>query len=534
MRKLIIAFVVLLSVLSFLPAAIAASSPGDAGHTGFLSLSVSPSSLTVTAGQTATATLTAENAQGSVTYSASETWVTFSGNTATFAPTTAGTYSVTITATDETDHVEETVTVTVIEPLSLSVSPSSLTITAGQTATATLTAEHAQGSITYHASESWVTFSGNTATFAPTTAGTYSVTISATDSAMPSSDVAATATVSVTVNAAPTFSLNASSTALTLTLPATENVTLTPANESGTVTYTADQSWVTFSGNTATFAPTTAGTYSVTITATDSAGNTDSVSIAVTVNPAPLALAVNPSSLTITVGSSATAALTVSNALGSVSYSANASWVTFSENTATFSPEGTYTVSITATDAGRTENNTATASVTVTVNPAAFSLTANPSSLTITAGSTSTLSLTPGNAVGTVSYTASEEWVTFSENTATFSPAEPGTYTVSITATDSGRTENNTAAVSVTVTVNPAAFSLTVNPSSLTITAGNSATAALNPSNILGTVSYTASEEWVTFSENTAIFSPDEPGTYTVSITATDSGRTEITLLLLQ
>ena len=133
------------------------------------------------------------------------------------------------------------------------------------------------------------------------------------------------------------------------------------------------------------------------------------------------------------------------------------------------------------------------------------------------------LILTPANALGTVRYTASESWVTFSGNIATFSPAEPGTYTVSISASDSGRTENNTAAVSVTVTVNPAVLSLNVNPAATTIALGNSAAIILIPANIRGTVSYSASETWVTFSENTAVLSPTSTGSYTVTITAADS-----------
>ncbi|MBQ7220147.1 MAG: hypothetical protein IJS28_04120 [Synergistaceae bacterium] len=628
MKKLTAAFILTASIL-ILNLGIAYAAPSDAGHVTYLSLSASPETLEITAGSTGTVTLTPENAQGTVTYTANQSWVTFSGNTATFAPTTAGSYTVIITATDagrtEGNTATVSISVTVTEPFSLTVSRQEITIGEGSTATATLTPLNAQGTVTYTANQSWVTFSGNTATFAPTTSGSYDVTITATDSANNTASAAITVdvrgplsftvsigsenitvgstataslitenvigtmsytanyswvtfsgntatlaptaagtyTITITgtdsgrnanaslpvsfsvtaVNPAPTpdpdpdpepepLSLTASSTALTITLPATGTVTLTPGNAQGTVSYTASESWVTFSGNTATFAPTAAGTYTVTITATDSGrstGNTATASVSVTVNPAALALSVSPATLTLTAGNTGTAALTPSNAQGTITYTASESWVTFSGNTATFAPTtaGTYTVTITASDSGRTTGSTATASVTVTVAPPQLTLSVNPEALTVTAGSTATASLTPGSPQGTITYTASESWVTFSGNTATFAPTTAGTYTVTITASDSGRTTGNTAAAAISVTVNPAAVTLTVSPSSITLTEGGTATASLTPGNIQGTVSYSASESWVTFDGNTATFAPTAAGTYSVTITAADSGRSE-------
>ncbi|MBR0035376.1 MAG: hypothetical protein IJP54_06840 [Synergistaceae bacterium] len=164
-----------------------------------------------------------------------------------------------------------------------------------------------------------------------------------------------------------------------------------------------------------------------------------------------------------------------------------------------------------------------------------FSVSVSLNSLTIPAGSTATLSLTPANALGTVSYSANLSWVTFSGNTAMFAPTSAGTYTVVITATDSGRTSGNTATASISVTVTqpdtPSPdFYLTADIS-LSMYVSTSEDIALTPNNPLGTVIYSATVSpsdglSVSFRGNTAILTAQKGGNYTVLITATDTGRT--------
>ena len=84
----------------------------------------------------------------------------------------------------------------------------------------------------------------------------------------------------------PALTLTASTLTVSMDVSADSTVTLTPANAVGAVTYSANQTWVTFSGNTATFRPTAAGTYSVVITATDASGRTATVTITVTATEA--------------------------------------------------------------------------------------------------------------------------------------------------------------------------------------------------------------------------------------------------------
>ena len=79
------------------------------------------------------------------------------------------------------------------------------------------------------------------------------------------------------------FTLTASNSIVSITLPATATITLTTANASGDVTYASSAAWATISGDTVTLAPTSAGTFSVTFTATDSTGSTATTAITVRV-----------------------------------------------------------------------------------------------------------------------------------------------------------------------------------------------------------------------------------------------------------
>ena len=95
----------------------------------------------------------------------------------------------------------------------------------------------------------------------------------------------------------------------------------------------------------------------------------------------------------------------------------------------------------------------------------ALTLTASPSTLSINVGGTATVQLTASNLQGTATYTVSADaraGATLSGNTGatetvTFTPTEAGTYIVTFTVNDSGRTTDNAASVTVTlnVTSNP-------------------------------------------------------------------------------
>ena len=505
------------------------------------SLRASSNLVAINLPSSAVVNLTPVRLSGSVRYTADRPWVTFSGNTATFAPTAPGSYDVTITATDTGRTTNNTSTVSISVSVTANFAlrtASTLAIALPDNATLALSHDNAFGSVSYSSNYSWVTFSRDVAVFAPTAPGTYDVMITATDAGRTTGNTA-TANITVTVRPASAtsgdFSLISGTTSQTITLPNTAAITLTPRNALGNVSYSANQSWVTFSGNMATLAPTSPGTYTVIITATDSGrttNNTATATITLTVNAGEHDFVVSADETNITVGpsGSSTVSLRPANAQGTVSYTANYGWVKFSGNVATITPPtpGNYDVAITAADE---EGHTFTVHINVTAGEAPaggdFALSADKTALMITPPEAGTLTLTAINAQGTVSYTANYGWVTFDGNTATIAPTEPGTYTVTITATDShNRTARLNVTVTLTETVNPPTsgdFSLSADSTSLTITADSSGTVTLTPNNAHGSVSYTASESWVTFDGNVATFAPTEEGIYTVTITATDS-----------
>ena len=181
--------------------------------------------------------------------------------------------------------------------LELAVNPATVNVVIDDTTpvTATLTATNAQGTVTYEADVDWVRIDQATGvvTFAPTEAGNYTVTFTATDSR--GEDGKAEATVAVTATTpAPvpgdesddmTLNVSKASVAIDLSIASTDTVTLSVENNQGAVTYEASESWVTIDQATgvATFAPTATGDYTVTFTATDAEEHTAIMSVAVNV-----------------------------------------------------------------------------------------------------------------------------------------------------------------------------------------------------------------------------------------------------------
>ena len=269
-------------------------------------------------------------------------------------------------------------------------------------------------------------------------------------------------------------------------------------------------------------------------------------------------------------GATSTLALETANALGEVSYTYTVTpnnggltvSISGSRATLTGSTAGTYTVTFTATDAGRPAgSNTATFATTVTVAggvlPPATSgdltlgLSASSVSMNLgtQGGNTRTVTLTTGNADGAVSYTytvtpATGLTVAISGDVATLTATTAGTYTVTFTATDAaGRTA--TSATTVTVTSGSgdvSQFSITVTPSTVRVSEDEIVSVAtVTAVNATGEVEYTTSLSWVTVVDNTVVVDApavDRDTTYTVTITGTDSaGNTntaQLTVIVLE
>ena len=385
------------------------------------SLSVSPSSLSISQGQTGSCTLSGGTAPYSaVSANTSVARVSMNGSILTVTGVSAG--SSTVTASDSASG---SVTVAVTVSGSLIVSPTSLAMTVGATGSCTLSGGTAPYSaVSANTSVARVSMNGSILTVTGVSAG--SSTVTASDSASGS------VTVAVTVSG----SLIVSPTSLAMTVGATGSCTLS----GGTAPYSAvsantSVARVSMNGSILTVTGVSAG--SSTVTASDSASG--SVTVAVTVSGS---LIVSPTSLAMTVG--ATGSCTLSG--GTAPYSA----VSANTSVARVSMNGSI-LTVTGVSAGSstvTVSDSASGSVTVAVTVIPQDLTVMPTSLSILPGQTGSCTLSGGTApYSAVSANTSVARVSMNGSILTVTGVSAGSSTVTVS--DSGR---DSATVSVTVT----------------------------------------------------------------------------------
>ncbi len=482
--------------------------------------------------------------------------------------TAGGTYTASVTAIDSNGGTATASTPVVIggvAPLSLAVTTAMTPAGGGPNARVSFTAAVSPATAVI-ASYRWE-FGDGTAP-QDTTSGqvqhvyvlsaAYTVTVTATDlngatavATVPISTTSAQPAVSVAAGANPT---TGSPTTFTIGVTPAPGSSATIQNVSvdfGDNTPPASLGAVSGSAITAQHIYTAAGTFSVTVTATDSAGGRGSASAVVVVRAAagPALSVIAPADLVA--GTAATFAVTVTPvtgttiqgvqisfgdgsapaSLGAVSGSASAQHL--------YSTGGTYTVTLTATDSAGARGTTSTVVVVRAPNGPAVSVAAGPNAVAGTA-TTFTISITP--AAGT---TIQSVQVSFGDNTPPANLgaisgssstqhvyAAAGTFTASVTATAAGggTTTGSTvvivgAARPPTITITPAANPMARIATSFTIaTTPASATTTIQsvrvtfgdntPAVVLGSVNGTVTVDH-TFAQ---------PGTYSVTATATDSG----------
>jgi len=410
----------------------------------------------------------------------------------------AGTYSITFTATNGVGTpATQTFALTVSQSPTLT-SPPSATFAAGTPGTFSVTATGTPTPVLTEtgALPSGVTFVDNhngTATLSgtPAAGGTYSITIQATNS---SGSASQSFILTVTQSSAIT---SANSTTFTVGTSGTFSVTATGAPIPSLTEAGALPSGVTFVDNhngTATLSGTpTAGTgktYSLTFTASNGTGSPVSQTFTLTVNQA--SAIASPNSATLTVGSSAsftvlttgfpTPSLSETGTLpGGVTFVDNHNGTGTLSGTPASGTAGTYSITFTASNGVGTP---ATQAFTVTVNnPSAAPAITSASSTTFTVGATGTFSVTTtGTPTPTLTETGTlPSGVTFVDNhngTGTLSgiPASgtAGTYSITFTA-NNGVGTPTTQAFTVTVN-NPGAAPVITSASSTTFTVGAAGT----------------------------------------------------------
>jgi uncharacterized repeat protein (TIGR02543 family) len=210
---------------------------------------------------------------------------------------TAGTYSETVTSTDSLGVITlRTVTITINPAISLTATPASLSTTAGISATDTVTASNGTGNISFSVSISptttGISFTNTVANRAvisvanTLSAGSYTITLTATDS------VSATASISIPLTVAPAISISGGSALTTTRGFAFTSPSYSASGGSGNTTYLLVSPPTGVSLSASTGSPSilvastgiNAGTYNLTLRATDSVSATSTFPVTLTVN----------------------------------------------------------------------------------------------------------------------------------------------------------------------------------------------------------------------------------------------------------
>lgn len=360
---------------------------------------------------------------------------------------TAGTYVITLAATNQGGTNTTTQTITVNAIPSVTITPASPAICAGGNVVLT-----ANGGTTYTWSPGTGLSSttGSTVTANPTQTTTYTITGT-------TNGCSGTTTKTVTVTPLPVVTVSPAN----ATICSGSNVTLT-ANGGTTYTWSPGTGLSSTTGSTVTASPTQTTTYTITGTTNGCSGTTTKT---VTVNPTP-SLTASAVDNTLCLGEQATLNVTGG---GTYTWSGNGLNST-SGASVTANPTQTTTYSVSSTVAGCT--GTSTVQVTVNQLP---TVSASASDNNLCVGSPSTLTAT-----GAQSFVWNGGDITgLSTNPITVNPTQTTTYTV--TGTDgNGCTNTGT----VTVNVNGTAPSLNATTNKDTICEGTtitlSATGATN------------------------------------------------------
>jgi hypothetical protein len=518
-------------------------------------------------GQPVTFTTSASGGSGGYTYTWTQSSSNFGCNVASTSdtmvctPTVAGTYTVSVYATDSNggNSITETSASFVVDalPTTTTPSPNPVSVDAGQSVTFTTTASGGSGGpYTY----TWSTLAGlgcaastaGSITCSAPTDGSYSISVYVTDS---NGGISATATLTSFVvygipvtTTQPTPSLSSGG----IDVGQSVTFTTTAGGGSGGYLFTWLQSdpgfgcVVASTGNTLVCTPTAAGTYYVTVNATDSNGVSSAEETAAdfTVDTLPTTTQPSPSIASggIDVGQSVTFTTTAGNGSGDYAYS----WAqsdpgfgclieTFDSITCTPTVAGTYTVSVFVIDSnGGISPTNISASFLVDTLP--VSTTPSPSVPSVDLNQSVTFTTAASGGSGGYTYwwmqSSPEMNCTLVDaDSVSCTPTLAGTYTVSVFVTDSNGGASSTVTFASFVVYALPVVATVPSPSvaSGLVDVGQSFTFTTSASGGSGGYTYRWTQSDPAFgchlasTTNSISCAPTTAGTYTVTVYATDS-----------
>ena len=477
-------------------------------------------------------------------------------------PTTAGTYDISVSVTDDIATVTTGSFTIVVDPaavaLAIATPSAGLAATVDSAYSLSVGATGGTGTKTYSIGSGTLpgtlSLSSTTGLISgtPTTAGTYDISVSVTD------DIATVTTGSFTIvvdPAAVALAIATPSAGLAATVDSAYSLSVGATGGTGTKTYSIGSGTLpgtlSLSSTTGLISgtPTTAGTYDISVSVTDDIATVTTGSFTIVVDPAAVALAIaTPSAgLAATVDSAYSLSVGATGGTGTKTYSIGSGTLpgtlSLSSTTGLISgtptTAGTYDISVSVTDDIATVT---TGSFTIVVDPAAVALAiATPSAgLAATVDSAYSLSVGATGGTGTKTYSIGSGTLpgtlSLSSTTGLISgtPTTAGTYDISVSVTDDIATVTTG---SFTIVVDPAAVALAIaTPSAgLAATVDSAYSLSVGATGGTGTKTYSIGSGTLpgtlSLSSTTGLISgtPTTAGTYDISVSVTDDIATVTT-----